>query len=79
MLELRNPKTPALPAGWSPSPETQNLHDELRALEARNQSLQLLVGELLVTNQRLRLELNQAMPETPPNAPATHPPQHPDR
>jgi hypothetical protein len=62
---------------WIALPETGNTHEELQALESKYRSLQTLVGELLVTNQRLRLEVSQL--KKAPNAPATHPPLRPDR
>jgi hypothetical protein len=37
----------------------EHLRESLSALEAQNLSLQLLVGELLITNQELRTELAQ--------------------
>jgi hypothetical protein len=46
--------------------------------EARYRSLQKLVGELLVTNQKLRLELAD-LKQKMPIARATHPLQHQDR
>jgi len=33
------------------------MHEEIQALEDQRRSLQLLVGELLLANQKLRLEI----------------------
>ena len=49
------------------------MHEELQIPEARYRSLQKLVGELLVTNQKLRIELAQLKQEQEATAPATHP------
>ena len=60
------------------------MQEELLALEAQNQSLQSLVGELLVTNQRLREQLMHFI-RTDRSASgqlteqATHPLPHPGR
>jgi hypothetical protein len=44
------------------------MHDETTALEAQCTNLQLLVSELLLTNQKLRLELAQLKQNEPPVA-----------
>jgi regulator of replication initiation timing len=56
-----------------------DMQEELHALEAQYRSLQTLVGELLLTNQKLRLEVTQLKQEREPSAQATHPQPHPDR
>jgi len=53
------------------------MHEENQALEAQNQSLQALVTELLITNQKLRVELAHLRQRTP-TAKAIHPPQPQD-
>ena len=50
------------------------MQEELQALEARYQGLQTLVGELLVTNQKLRSEIDR-LKRKDASEPATHPPQ----
>jgi len=57
------------------------MHEELLAMEARNQGLRSLVGELLITNQLLReqiKQLSQTQATQPDKAtePATHPQPH---
>jgi hypothetical protein len=42
--------------------EKETMQEELVALEVQNKGLQLLVGELLVTNQELRLALERRPP-----------------
>lgn len=59
--------------------EAEKVLEELEALRNQNRSLQALVGELLLTNQRLREELAKHRQYCPATAPATHPPRHPDR
>ena len=54
------------------------MREELELLEARYQSLQSLVGELLITNQKLRVEVAQ-LQQQQLSAPATHPPPRRDR
>jgi hypothetical protein len=46
---------------------------ELEVLEAQYRGLQTLVGELLLTNQKLREEVAALRRKTEPTAPATHP------
>jgi hypothetical protein len=62
-----------------PSDGERNMQAELQLLEAHYQGLQMLVSELLVTNQELRNEVARLKKASQPTAPATHPPQHPDR
>lgn len=50
---------------------------ELQALEAQYKGLQTLVGELLMTNQKLREEIVALKQKV--NAPATHPQPRQDR
>lgn len=52
---------------------------ELELIEAHNQGLQTLVGELLLANQKLRLEVSQLKQRLEISAPATHPQRHQDR
>ena len=52
---------------------------ELQVLEAQYKGLQTLVGELLLTNQKLRAEVAELRKQTNPTAPATHPQLRPDR
>lgn len=53
---------------------TEITHEELSALQAQNRSLQLLVGELLVTNQQLRAKLARHEPSHGSTASAAVPP-----
>lgn len=53
--------------------------DEVSALQMQNRSLQVLVGELLVKNEQLRLELAQRDVAAAISATATPPPLRPDR
>ena len=50
---------------------------EMQMLEAQYEGLQTLVGELLVTNQQLRMQLAELKRKLDPNATATHPQPHP--
>jgi hypothetical protein len=59
--------------------ETEKMQEELQTLEVRNQGLQLLVGELLVTNQQLRQELSKLKPSRSVSEPAIHLQPHQDR
>jgi regulator of replication initiation timing len=52
---------------------------ELQVLEAQYKGLQTLVGELLLTNQKLRAEVAELRQKTEPSAKATLPPPRPDR
>jgi len=52
---------------------------ELEALEAHYKGLQMLVGELLVTNQQLRAEIAKLKLKSAANVPAIHPQSRPDR
>lgn len=52
---------------------------ELQILEAQYKGLQTLVGELLLTNQKLRAEVADLRKLADPTAPATHPQPRPDR
>ena len=52
---------------------------ELQVLEAQYKGLQVLVGELLLTNQKLRAEVAELRRKAELNAKATPPPPHPDR
>ncbi len=51
------------------------MHEELQSLEVQNTGLQLLVSELLMTNQQLRSQIEQLRPATKTKAiaQATHP------
>ena len=51
---------------------------ELEALNSERTNLQLLVSELLLANQQLRLEVAKLKQAGKPSAPATHPQPHPD-
>lgn len=53
--------------------------DELSALQWQNRNLQVLVGELLVKNEQLRLQLAQQEMAVAVNVLATPPPQRQDR
>jgi regulator of replication initiation timing len=57
---------------WVKAPEKSIMQEEFEALEAQRKSLQLLVSELLLANQQLRLEMAH-LRQREPNAPATHP------
>jgi hypothetical protein len=46
---------------------------ELQALEAQYEGLQTLVGELLLTNQKLRAEVAALKQKAGLSEPATHP------
>jgi hypothetical protein len=48
------------------------MQEELQSLEVRNQGLQLLVSELLMTNQQLRLELERYKSPRAVSEPAIH-------
>jgi hypothetical protein len=52
---------------------------ELQAMEAQYKGLQTLVGELLMTNQKLREEVAALRRKVAATEPATHPPQRLDR
>ena len=86
-VDERNPSapTPGPLAGDATQPmpttanEIGNMHEELEALEARYSGLQALVGELLQTNQKLRIEIARLKEKHEPSAPATHPRPHQDR
>jgi hypothetical protein len=54
------------------------MQGELEVLEAHYQGLQILVGELLLTNQQLRLEVARLKQTRDATAPATHPQPRPD-
>jgi hypothetical protein len=54
------------------------MQEENTALEAQNQRLQSLVCELLLTNQKLRIELNE-LRQQKSSTQAAHPPQFRDR
>jgi hypothetical protein len=58
-------------------PRRQNMQEELHALEEQRTSLQLLVSELLLANQKLRLEVARLKQKSEPSAPATHLQPHP--
>jgi len=60
-----------------PSDGERNMQAELQLLEAHYQGLQMLVSELLVTNQELRNEVARLKQGKQPSATATHPPPHP--
>ena len=62
-----------------PSDGERNMQAELQLLEAHYQGLQMLVSELLVTNQELRNEVARLKQGKKITAPATHPPLHPAR
>ena len=62
---------------WVKTPETENMQEELQALEAQRRSLQLLVSELLLANQKLRLEVAYLKGEAI-SGQATHPQPRPD-
>ena len=52
---------------------------ELQVLEAQYKGLQTLVGELLLTNQKLRAEVAELRKKAELTAKATPPPPHPSR
>jgi hypothetical protein len=54
------------------------MQDENTTLKAQNKRLQSLVCELLLTNQKLRIELNR-LQQQKSSAQATHPPKFQDR
>jgi len=54
------------------------MQGELEVLEAHYQSLQTLVGELLLTNQELRQEVALLKQKREATAPATHQQPRPD-
>ena len=58
---------------------TGTMQAELQVLEAQYKGLQALVGELLLTNQKLRAEVAELRRKAELNAKATPPPPHPDR
>jgi hypothetical protein len=64
---------------WVKNPEKSKMQAELQAMEAQYKGLQTLVGELLMTNQKLREEVAALRHKAKLNEPATHPPQRPDR
>ncbi len=49
------------------------MQEEIQALEAQRKSLQLLVGELLIANQKLRLEIAKLTKVSETSGQATHP------
>lgn len=51
---------------------------ELEAMEAQYKGLQTLVGELLMTNQKLREEVAALRQKVAATGPATRPQPHPD-
>jgi hypothetical protein len=53
------------------------MQEELQALEARCRGLQLLVSELLLANQKLRLQVAKLTQVNELSAPATHPQPRP--
>src|ERR1700733_14846906 len=53
------------------------MQEENTALEAQNKRLQSLVCELLLTNQKLRIELHQ-LRQKESSTQATHPPRYDD-
>ena len=55
------------------------MQGELQAMEAQYKGLQTLVGELLLTNERLRAELADIKKKSASSAPAIHPQPRPDR
>jgi hypothetical protein len=48
------------------------MREELQALEAQRRGLQLLVSELLLANQKLRLEIAKLTKANDLSVPATH-------
>jgi regulator of replication initiation timing len=58
---------------------TGTMQAELQLLEAQYKGLQTLVGELLMTNQRLRAEVVELRKKADTTAPATRLQPHPDR
>jgi hypothetical protein len=56
-----------------------DLQEKLPALEAQHRSLQTLVAELLLANQKLRSEIAHLRQKSDASAPATHPPPLQDR
>jgi hypothetical protein len=55
----------------------RDMKAEIQILEAQYEGLQALVGELLVTNQQLRMQLAEMKRKLDPTATATHPQSHP--
>ena len=76
---LSAPQPPSATTKWAKAPETFLMQDEIQALEAQRLSLQLLVSELLVANQKLRLEIAKLTQPAQAIATATHPQPRPDR
>ena len=78
MLEPQNLPLQAASSQWAPSqsnqaPETTKMQAELQAMEAQYKGLQTLVGELLMTNQKLREEVAALRRKVAATEPATHP------
>ena len=53
------------------------MQEEIQALEAQRRSLQLLVSELLLANQKLRLEIAKLTRPAGVSESATHPQPRP--
>lgn len=64
---------------WTKVPETEHMQAQLEVLEEQYKGLQSLVGELLLTNQKLREEVAALRRKAEPTAPATHPQPRQDR
>ena len=55
----------------------RDMKAEMQMLEAQYDGLQTLVGELLITNQQLRMQVAELKRKLDPSATATHPQPHP--
>jgi hypothetical protein len=53
--------------------DSEAMRAALQAMEVQYKGLQSLVGELLLTNQRLRTEIAELRQQPQPTATATHP------
>ena len=69
----------AAPTQWTKVPETEHMQAQLEVLEEQYKGLQSLVGELLLTNQKLREEVAVLRRKAEASAPATHPQPRQDR
>jgi hypothetical protein len=73
ILESHGLPSRAATTKWAKAPETITMQEEIQAMEAQRRSLQLLVSELLLANQKLRLEIAKLTQANELSAPATHP------
>jgi regulator of replication initiation timing len=78
LLEPQDLSPHAASSQWVKTPERETMQAELQALEAQYKGLQTLVGELLMTNQKLREEVAALRQRAKLTEQATHPQPHQD-